>query len=240
MDFDIISFSQVIPRGLLSLLILFIVTKILGKRQVSELSLFDYVIGISIGNFAAEITINTDVHLANGIFAVTMFGMVAYLISKLTLKSIKVRRIVNGVPTVLLENGQFIVENMKKNNFDINDFLEEARSNGYFDISEIECAILEVNGKVSFLPYSKNRPITNKDMKINVQDTGICTNVIIDGKYMINNLKQIGKDEKWLNKKMEEKGYNKIENIMLVTVDKNNKINIFERKKCSKVSSTLE
>ena len=240
MNFDTGTFLQVIPRGLVSLLTLFFITKLLGKRQVSELSLFDYVIGISIGNFAAEITINTDVHLANGVFAVLMFGTVAFIISKLTLKSIHIRRLVNGIPSILLSNGEFIVENMKKNNFDVNDFLEEARSNGYFDISEIECAVLEANGKVSFLPKSENKPVTLKDMKITSPSSGLCANVIIDGNYMLNNLKYLEKDKNWLNKKLKEQGYDKIENILLATVDKNNKVVVYKHKNCSKVSSVLE
>ena len=149
---DMNSLIEVLPRGLISLTTLFFMTKLLGKKQVSELSLFDYVIGISIGNFAAEITINTEVSLLNGVLAVILFGTVAFLISKLTMKSIWVRKFVTGTPTVLLEKGKFIYKNMAKTKFDMNDFLEECRGNGYFDVSELEYAILEANGKISFLP----------------------------------------------------------------------------------------
>ncbi len=240
MDFNLATFMQVIPRGLISLITLLFITKLLGKRQVSELSLFDYVIGISIGNFAAEITINTDVHLANGVFAVILFGLVAYIVSKLTLKSVWMRRIVNGVPSILFDNGMFITKNMKKNHFDINDLLEEARLNGYFNIDEIECAILETNGKVSFLPKSQNKPVTQKDMKIKSTKSCLYANVIIDGKYMIDNLKEIKKDKEWLESKLKAKGYKSIKNIVLATVDNQDKIIIYEQKNCSKVSSVLE
>ena len=172
---------EVIPRGLISLIILFLMTKLLGKKQVSQLSLFDYVIGISIGNFAAEITINREVPLVNGIVAVVLFGIIAYVISKLTMKSIALRRFITGTPTVLLENGKFIYKNMYKTNFDMNDFLEESRGNGYFDVNELEYAILEANGQISFLPKPEYKPLTPNDMNVKVKKQGLCANAIIDG-----------------------------------------------------------
>lgn len=231
---------EVIPRGLISLVILFFMTKLLGKKQVSQLSLFDYVIGISIGNFAAEITINTDVPLMNGVVAVILFGLVAYIISKLTMKSIALRRFVTGKPTVLLENGKFIYKNMYKTNFDMNDFLEECRGNGYFDVSELEYAILEANGQISFMPKPEYKPITPNDMKIKVKKQGLCANAIIDGNLMINNIENFGKTKEWFDKELKLKGYKEYEDILLATIDINEKITIYEKNKCIEVSNVLE
>lgn len=229
MNIDFAPLMEVIPRGLTSLLTLFVVTKILGKKQVSELSLFDYVIGISIGNFAAEITINVDVPLMNGIAAVILFGLIAFCISKLTMKSIWVRRLVTGVPTVIMQNGKFIEKNMSKTNYDLNDFLEECRNNGYFDVSEIECAIVEANGKISFLPKSEYKPLTPKDMQIKTQKQGLCANVIIDGKLMNKNLENVGKTKEWLDKELKVRGYRDYKDIFFATIDQQDKITIFER-----------
>ena len=125
---------RVVLRSILSLVTLFLVTKMLGKKQVSQLSLFDYVIGISIGNFAAEMTINLSSPVLHGTVAVFMFGIVAYFISILTMKSIVLRRYFMGVPTVLIENGIILDIGLKKVKFDINDLLEQCREQGYFDI----------------------------------------------------------------------------------------------------------
>jgi uncharacterized membrane protein YcaP (DUF421 family) len=240
MNIDFSTLLEVLPRGLLSLLTLFIITKILGKKQVSELSLFDYVIGISIGNFSAEITINTDVPLINGITAILFFGLIAIAISKLTMKSIWLRRFVIGVPTVIIQNGKFIKENMTKTNFDMNDFLEECRGNGYFDISEIEYAIVEANGKISFLPKSEYKPLTPKDMSIKVAKQGLCANLIIDGKLMKKNLKNMAKTKQWLDKELRIRGYKDYEKILLATLDENEKLVIFDKNPCIKVSNVLE
>ena len=127
-------------RAMISLVTLFLITKMLGKKQVSQLSLFDYVIGISIGNFAAEMTINLESDYLHGILAVVIFGIVAYLVSILTMKSIHLRRYFMGTPTLLIQDGKLLEKNMKKVRYDMNDLLEQCRINGYFDISEIKYA----------------------------------------------------------------------------------------------------
>ena len=106
MDINYNELFNVVIRGLLSLITLFLVTKLIGKKQVSQLSLFDYVIGISIGNFAAEMTINLESEELYGIIAVLLFGGIAYLVSVGTMKSIKLRRFFMGSPTILIEHGK--------------------------------------------------------------------------------------------------------------------------------------
>lgn len=228
---------DVIVRALLSLVALFFVTKLIGKKQVSQLSLFDYVIGISIGNFAAEMTINLESKEIHGIVAVLVFGLIAYLVSILCMKSIVIRRFFMGTPTVIIEHGKLIEDSFKKVRYDINDLLEECRIHGYYDIADIEYAIVEANGELSILP--KNRPVTVKDLNLNVGKSGLCANVIIDGKIMYNNLNNINKTKKWLIKEM-KKNNKDINNIILATVDINENIVFYERNKDKKVLNVLE
>ena len=220
---------DVLIRALLSLVTLFLVTKMLGKKQVSQLSLFDYVIGISIGNFAAEMTINLESQELNGIIAVLIFGLVAYIVSYLTMKSIKVRRFFVGVPTLIIDNGRFIERNLMKYKMDINDILEQLRINGYFDVSEVKYALLEANGTLSVLPKEEYREVTVGDMKLKVSKQGLCANVIIDGKIMYSNLENINKDEKWLLKQLKVQGYRDFSNILLATVDINEKLVVYKK-----------
>lgn len=226
------NFSELIDvtiRALLSLATLFFITKMLGKKQVSQLSLFDYVIGISIGNFAAEMTINLDSQELNGILAVVIFGLVAYLVSYLTMKSIRLRRFFMGTPTILIQNGKIIESNLKKVKCDINDMLEEIRAKGYFDLNQVEYAIMEADGQLSILPKAQYRPLTPNDMKIKPNYEGLCANVVIDEKIMECNLKVMNKDEKWLRKELKVKGYKDLKNIILVTLDENQKITVYEK-----------
>lgn len=230
MDINYNELFNVVIRGLLSLITLFLVTKLIGKKQVSQLSLFDYVIGISIGNFAAEMTINLESEELYGIIAVLLFGGIAYLVSVSTMKSIKLRRFFMGSPTILIEHGKILQDNFYKVKYDINDMLEQCRVNGYFDISEIDYAIVEANGELSILAKSEYLPVNRNDMKLKVSKNGLCANVIIDGKVMYNNLKKINKDDKWLNKELKLKGKD-ISDIILATVDINDKVVFYERNK---------
>ena len=232
--------TTVTIRSIVSLIVLFVITKLLGKKQVSQLSLFDYVIGISIGNFAAEITINIEAQFIDGIVAMTIFGLIAYLVSIITMKSILLRRFFMGVPTILIQNGKILEKNLKKVKFDVNDLLEECRSQGYFEISEIEYALMESKGTLSILPKGEYKPLNIKDMNIKPTKQSLTANVIIDKKIMYNNLKNMNKDENWLNEQLKQKGYKTKENILLATLDVNEKLTIYEKNKDTKILNVLE
>ena len=128
-----------------------------------------------------------------------------------------------------MENGQILEDSLKKSKFDINDLLQEARNNGYFDISQIEYAIEEANGKISFLPKSKYAPITINDMKIKKEKSSVCTNLVMDSKIMYEHLKFIKKDEKWLMTRLKKEGYSNLDNILLLICDNKEKLTIFEK-----------
>lgn len=232
--------DDVVIRALFSLITLFLVTKMLGKKQVSQLSLFDYVIGISIGNFAAEMTTNIEIQFINGIVAVVIFGVVAYLVSLGTMKSIHLRRFFMGTPTILIEKGKLLDKGLKKVKFDINDLLEECRGNGYFDISQIEYAVMEVNGKISILPKEAYKPVTLTDMNLKATQEGLCANVIVDGNIMIDNLERMHKDEKWLMHELKVKGFKEATPILLATLDPSDTLRIYERNQNIEASRVLE
>lgn len=238
MDFS--NIGTVTYRALISLFTLFVVTKIVGKKQVSELSLFDYVIGISIGNFAAEMTINIDSPEFNGIYAVIIFGVVAYIVSWFALKSMFIRRVVIGAPTIIIQNGKIIKKNMQKVRLDINELLEECRIKGYFDLSMIAFGIMEVNGEMSFLPKSQYKNITPIDLNIKVDKEDLLANVVIDGKIMHKNLKLMHKTEDWLISQLKQKGYNNIKEVLLCTLDTNEKVTIYEDNVSEEVLDILE
>ena len=163
MDFNTI--IDVIIRTISSLITLFMFTKLMGKKQISQLNIFDYVVGITIGSIAADISLDTSKNLVDGIVAMLIYALFNAMVSYLTLKSIKFRRIFTGTPTMIVENGKIIEKGLEKAKFDINDLLEEARNAGYFNLEEIEYAIMESNGRISFLPSDKDKPVTKKDMK---------------------------------------------------------------------------
>ena len=223
-------FFMLIFKSVGSLFILFLLTSSLGKKQINQLNMFDYVIGISIGNVVAEMTVNKEVNFFDGVLVMSIYAFISIIISFLTTKSIVLRRKISGVPTTIIEKGKIIESGLVKSKLDLNELLEEARIDGYFDISEIEYAFLESNGKISFLPKSKYKPITPNDIKLKTKYKGLCTNVIIDGKIMKNNLKSINKDEKWLLTRLNNLNYDNISNLLLVTCDTDEKLTVYMKK----------
>ena len=231
---------MVIPRSLFSIFILYIVTKLIGKKQASELSLFDYVIGISIGNFAAEMIINMDTPYLYGCIAIITFGLISYIVSIITMKSIKLRRIIIGTPTIVIENGKILEKSLRKLKMDINDLLEQTRIGGVFDVSEVDYAIVEANGKLTIMKKSKYNPLTPNDMNLKVENKGLVANVIIDSEIMHNNLKNMNKKEDWLYKELKIKGYRNLDKILLATLDNNNKLIVYEKNKNLEPNKVLE
>ena len=217
---------NVLIKGFLSLIFLFFVIKLLGKKQISQLNIFDYVIGISLGNIAAEMTVNDDITIINAFVAMAIYGLVSLFVSFITSKSIIARRFISGVPVVIIEHGKISREQLKRVKLDINDLLQDAREDGIFDITEVEYAIMEVSGKVTFLLKSDYDTVTKSDLKIHSKNKGLVANLVMDGNIMKKNLEAIGKNEVWLLKKIKEKNV-KIEDIFLLTYDNSDKMTIY-------------
>lgn len=233
-------FFYIFIKSIGSIVALFFLTKAMGRKQLSQLNLYDYVVGITIGSIAADISIDLESHFLHGIIVMGVYTIVSILISHFTAKSIHLRRFVIGTPIIVIEDGKIIEDNVEKAKLDISDLLQEARNSGYFDISEIEFAIMEANGKISFLPKSKYAPLTPNDMKVKVSYKGLCANLVIDGKIMYNNLKVINKSDKWLLTRLEKEGYNHVEDLLLVTCDSKEKLTIYKKGEDSIKSGCLE
>ena len=234
------NFFNICFRTILVLIILFFITKMMGKKQISELNFFDYVVGITIGSIAADISLDIEKNMIAGIAALFIYGFISYIISFVSIKSILARRFFIGVPTVLVEKGKIIESGLKKSKIDVNDLLMEARENGYFNLDEIDYALMEVNGNISFLPKEKEKPVTKKDMKIKCSNEGLTVNAIIDSKYMVNNMKAINKDKEWLDHELKVNGYDNYDNILLAMINNNYKVTIYEKNVKSDKNTVLE
>lgn len=226
MHIDFLEAVKVIPRCLGATIFLFFITKIMGRKQVSEFSLFDYVIGISIGNFTAEMTLNTDVQYINGMVAVATFGLFSISLTKLINKNIRLRRFVVGTPTVLIDNGKIIQSGLKRVNIGVNDLLEEARMSGYFDISEIDYAIMEGSGTISFLPKREFKNVTVNDLNIKTDKSYLSANIIINGEYMEEAIKKSNITKEELIKRLKKMNLDNPDSILLCTIT-NNKLNFY-------------
>ena len=208
---------------------LFVLSKIMGNREMSQLSMFDYINSITIGSIAAEMATSLSDNFMEPLAAMFVFAMLSVLMAFITTKSIKARRLITGCPTILLEKGQIYRKNLDRHRLDINEFLTQCRIKGYFDLADIHTAILEVNGKISFLPTASTRPATPEDMNLTPQQKTPVANVILDGHIMHKNLKHTGNDENWLNAQLSALGAGKASDVFLATCDCNNKLTVYKR-----------
>ena len=214
--FDIGSISI---KSIVAALVLFILTRIMGKKQISQLTFFDYVVGISIGSIAASLSVDQRISFIDGITSMMIWTLVPLVFSYLSAKSIKTRRLLDGTPTILIQNGKIIEKNLTKTKLTINDLLEELRVKDVFNIADVEFALLETNGKISVLKKSSNQTTANSDLKAPVDHQGLCANVIIDGKIMKNNLKLLEINEIWLLNELKKNNILSVKNVLLACYD---------------------
>jgi len=184
--------------SLIAVVVLFLLTKIMGKRQISQLSLFDYINGITIGSIAAELATMANGSLIRPLIGLGVYALSAVLIATAANKSINLRRFFGGRPLVLFDSDRFYLNNLKKAKIDINEFLTALRCQGYFDLSTVRTAVLETNGRISVLPYARFQPPTASDMRVPARETEPLLNLIIDGNVMETILRHSGKNRIWL------------------------------------------
>lgn len=217
----------IIALSLGSIIVIFLLTKLMGYRQLSQMSMFDYINGITIGSIAAEMATSLEENFVQPLTAMIVYALAAVLLSWVSSKSIRARRLVEGVPLVLMNNGELYRENLKKSKINVTEFLEQCRIHGYFDVSKLQTAVLEGNGKISFLPKASDRPLTPVDMDLTPQQDYMVANVILDGKIMEGNLRHTGNDEKWLLKQIKGQGADQVEDVLLATCDSSNQVTVF-------------
>ena len=217
---------KVLLTSLLSVGALFAVAKIMGHKQMSQLDFFDYISGITIGSIAAELATELEEPL-KPLIAIAVYGAAAILLSKITSLFPKTRKYINGTPTILMNNGKLYRENLKKAKLDLSEFMVMCRQQGYFNLSDIQTAVFEFNGKLSILPVSKKRPANPEDLNLSPAPEFIHTEVIMDGRILDENLKRMGLDDKWLQKQLNAQGYKKADEVFLALCDENNQLTVF-------------
>lgn len=212
--------------SLFSALALFLIAKILGHKQMSQLDFFDYITGITIGSIAAEMATELEKPL-NPLIAMVIYGFVAVGLTLSTNKLPRMRKYINGTHTIILHNGKIYKENMKKAKMDLTEFMVMCRQEGYFDLNEIQTAVFEYNGRLSVLPKSSKRPLTPEDMAIETKEAHISTEVIMDGRILEGNIKRMGLDLVWLDKQLKAQGYKSAEEVLLGMCDNENNLTLY-------------
>ena len=218
---------KVILTSLLSAATLFIIAKVMGHKQMSQLDFFDYITGITIGSIAAEFATELEKPWKPFV-AMVVYGGIAVILTMVTSKLPKMRKFINGTPTIILDNGKLYRENMKKAKLDLSEFMVMCRQEGYFDLKDIQTAVFEYNGRLTILPKSTKRPINPEDMNMVPSPEKLATEIIMDGRILDENLKRMGLESKWLQKQLEALGYSSAKEVFLGICDDDHRLSLFE------------
>lgn len=206
-------------RGVVTFFWLLFMAKLMGQRQVGRLTLFDFVISIIIGTVAAGSLTNSRTALITSLIGVTTLAVLDISLSYLILKNPKFGRIIQGEPIVLIKNGKILEDTMRKVRINLDDLLMGLRRNKLPNLSDVEFAILEPNGKISVIPKSQARPVRPQDLKIDTQYEGLPVMVIEDGNILEDNLEENNLDSKWLEKELKKQGIHDVNEVFAATLD---------------------
>lgn len=198
--------------------------RLLGKRQLGEMEISEFVIAALIADLASNTLQDTGVPLINGIVPVAVLFCMEIIVAGLSAKSVRLRALIFGKPSLLILRGKINQPEMEKNRFTLDELMEELRSQGFYDISKIEFAVLETNGELNALPFPSEAPVSASALGINIPDGGYPFIVINDGRILEANLRHAGFDLRWLNKTLNANGIHSADEVFLLSVNPSGEI----------------
>jgi len=219
------SWFEIILRTLAAIVILFALTKVLGKRQISQLSLFEYITGISIGNIAAYVSLDLDNLWYLGIVSLAVWVSVSVAMEFMTMKSKKVRDFVDGKGTVLIKDGQLIKKNLHKERLTLDEMLEQLRKKDVYRVADVEFAVMESSGEVNVLLKKEYLPVTPDLLGWRVSEEQEAKTVLMDGDIQDEVLQEVGYDRNWLKHEL-KKIKLKEEDVFLAQVDSEGQLSV--------------
>ncbi len=193
--------------------------RLLGKHQVSELEPAEFALALIIADIASVPMQDFGIPLLTGIIPIITLLCLSMILSIISMKSLKLRALLTGVPSILVRDGQLDQKEMRRNRMTLDEILEELRLQGYTDLAQIRYLILETNGQMSILPYSSERPPAAKDLDVTVDDAGLPLVLINDGRLISANLNYRGLNEEWLQSCLKKQGVADHRDVFLLTVD---------------------
>ncbi|WP_409253461.1 DUF421 domain-containing protein [Bacillus sp. SCS-153A] len=218
-------YFEVALRSLFILIALFCITKLLGKKQLSQLSFYEYITGITVGSIAGTLSMDLDLKLMEGLMSILLWFSVPFIFSFISLKSVKFRHFVEGTPTVFIEDGNIIEEALKREKISTDELLEQLRKKNIFRASDVEYASLDTNGELSVLPKKEKQPLLYEDFFQHYAKVMPIQSVVNDGKIDVEGLNKAGFSEEWLFQQLKQRKI-RLDNVFLAQADSSGKLTI--------------
>lgn len=209
----------VVIRTLILYTLVIVALRLMGKREIGQLQPFEFVVIIMISELAAIPSENIAIPLISGVIPILVLLLTSLTLSGISLKSEKARTIICGTPSVLVERGKIVEDELKKNRYNLTDLLEELRIKNIPNISDVEFAVLETNGQLSVVPKAQKRPTIPEDFHITTKFEGLPLTIIMDGKLNRKNFQLANKDLTWLKGELKKQNIEKIEDVLLASLD---------------------
>ena len=218
----------ILARTMLSYALLLLVVRLLGKRQLGQMEPSEFVVTLLLANLATIPMEESNVPVTHGIFPILLIFAAEYLIAFLTLRSIVIRRFFCGKPVILIENGKISAKNLRRTRINLDELTMHLREKEIFDLSEVKFAILETNGQLSTLLYSKKKPASAQEAGIKVQEAQLPVTLISDGRLMKENLHLTNKTEQWISAELKKRNCSQKQTLLL-TVDAASRVYFVKR-----------
>ncbi|MDK2788347.1 MAG: hypothetical protein PWP07_1592 [Epulopiscium sp.] len=217
---------EIIIQTLLAFFGIWFIARLLGRKQIAQLTVYEYINGITFGSIAATLATDLNQRTWHHLIGLFLFGILTWCMSYLSIKSKELETIFQGEPIIVIQQGKILEENLKRCLYSINDLQEQLRIGNVFDIKDVKYAIVESNGNLSIMRYEDQEPVTLKDIGLMPDSREPFTAVILNGKLIHKNLKIMHIDEKWLKKQLNLKGISDFKDVMYAAVNKNKQIYI--------------
>ncbi|WP_087974102.1 YetF domain-containing protein [Oceanobacillus rekensis] len=209
----------ILIRSIAAFLLLLLMTRIMGKKQISQLTFFDYCVGITIGSIAATLSVDQNVKIATGLMALLVWGLFPIILAYMSLKSMWFTKMMDGTATIMIQNGKILEKNMKKNLFTIDELMLLLREKGTFKVSDVEMAVLETNGQLSVMLKTDQQPLTPHTLGIPSEPEHGPTILIMDGQLLDKGLKEHGYSKEWLLGEVQKQGAKDFKEVFLAQMD---------------------
>lgn len=223
-------YTEILLRAVAAFVGVLLITRLVGKSQVGQLTISDYVNGIVIGSIAA--TLVTDLGSNPAFFAAGLFAFAALTIGvqQLSLKNRTLRKIFSDEPTVVVHNGKILEKNMARMRYNVDDLLMQLREKGAFNIADVEFAVAEPNGSLSVLLKSDRQPVTPRDLGLSTSYQGLPAELVVDGQVIKQNLVQNNLSEEWLYRELEKQGITSLQEVVLASLDTSGNLYVDRRR----------
>ncbi len=211
-------------RTILLYFTILISMRIMGKRQLGEMELSEFIVGALIADLAATPLQDIGTPLLNGLVPIFALFALEIIIAGLSMRSLKVRKLVFGKPEIIIENSKIDREKMQKNRFTLDELMQELRNQGLSDTTQIEYAVLETNGQLNVILQKSEQPVTPSQLGVPTRSDGYAHIIINEGRILDNNLRMLGRDRSWLDKEIKRQGAASAEDVYLLTLTETGKI----------------